>query len=104
MRENSKLYVPVSQAYLVSRYIGTSEEIPSLHTLGTKNWQKTKANAQKAIIGYAQDLLRMSAERIVQGGFTFSSRHTRDGRILKQIFPTQKRKISSAPSLTSKKT
>ncbi|HUD00891.1 MAG TPA: transcription-repair coupling factor, partial [Rhabdochlamydiaceae bacterium] len=69
--EKSKLYVPVSQAYLVSRYIGTSEEIPTLHTLGTKNWQKTKANAQKAIIGYAQDLLRMSAERIVKGGFLF---------------------------------
>ncbi len=69
--DRSKLYVPVSQDYLVSRYIGTSEEIPTLHTLGTKNWQKTKANAQKAIIGYAQDLLRMSAERIVQGGFTF---------------------------------
>lgn len=69
--EKSKLYVPVSQAYLVSRYIGTSEEVPTLHTLGTKNWQKTKAGAQKAIIGYAQDLLRMSAERIVQGGFIF---------------------------------
>ncbi|HEX4838810.1 MAG TPA: transcription-repair coupling factor [Rhabdochlamydiaceae bacterium] len=69
--DHSKLYVPVSQAYLVSRYIGTSEEIPTLHSLGTKNWQKTKANAQKAIIGYAQDLLRMSAQRIVQGGFTF---------------------------------
>ncbi len=69
--DRSKLYVPVSQAYLVSRYIGTSEEVPQLHTLGTKNWQKTKANAQKAIIGYAQDLLRMNAERIVQGGFTF---------------------------------
>lgn len=69
--ERSKLFVPVSQAYLVSRYIGTKEEIPTLHTLGTKNWQKTKAHAQKAIIGYAQDLLRMSAERIVQGGFLF---------------------------------
>ncbi len=69
--ERSKLYVPVSQAYLVSRYIGAKEEVPTLHTLGTKNWQKTKATAQKAIIGYAQDLLRISAERTVQGGFLF---------------------------------
>ena len=69
--ERSKLYVPVSQAYLVSRYIGTKEEIPTLHTLGTKNWQRTKAHAQKAIVGYAQDLLRVSAERTVQGGFVF---------------------------------
>lgn len=69
--EKSKLYVPISQAYLVSRYIGTKEEIPTLHTLGSKNWQKAKDSAQKAIVGYAQDLLRLSAEREVQGGFVF---------------------------------
>jgi transcription-repair coupling factor (superfamily II helicase) len=69
--EKSKLYVPISQAYLVSRYIGAHEEVPTLHTLGTKQWQKTKLHAQKAIIGYAQDLLRMNAERTVKGGFAF---------------------------------
>ncbi len=69
--EKSKLYVPVSQAYLVSRYIGAKEESPTLHTLGTKNWQRAKASAQKAIVGYAQDLLRMNAERQVHGGFIY---------------------------------
>ena len=69
--DNSKLFVPVSQAYLVSRYIGTKEETPVLHTLGTKNWQRAKASAQKAIVGYAQDLLRMNAEREVHGGFLY---------------------------------
>lgn len=71
--EESKLFVPISQAYLVSRYIGAHEEIPILHTLGTKQWQKTKLHAQKAIIGYAQDLLRLNAERTVKGGFSFPS-------------------------------
>jgi transcription-repair coupling factor (superfamily II helicase) len=84
--ERSKLYVPVSQAYLVSRYIGTKEEVPTLHTLGTKNWQKTKANAQKSIIGYAQDLLRMSAERIVQGGFVFPT-DTQEMKNFEEEFP-----------------
>lgn len=69
--KGSKLFVPISQAYLVSRYIGAHEEIPTLHTLGTKQWQKTKLHAQKAIIGYAQDLLRMNAERTLKGGFAF---------------------------------
>ncbi len=69
--EKSKLFVPASQAYLVSRYIGSREETPTLHTIGAKYWQRTKANAQKAIVGYAQDLLRMNAEREVQGGFVF---------------------------------
>jgi transcription-repair coupling factor (superfamily II helicase) len=69
--EASKLYVPASQAYLVSRYIGSSEEIPTLHTLGSKQWQKAKTHAQKAIVGYAQDLLRVSAARTAKGGFLF---------------------------------
>ncbi|HSW86626.1 MAG TPA: transcription-repair coupling factor, partial [Rhabdochlamydiaceae bacterium] len=69
--EESKLYVPVSQSHLVSRYIGSKEEIPTFSTLGTQKWQRTKLHAQKAIIGYAQDLLRMSAERTLKGGFAF---------------------------------
>lgn len=68
---NSKLFVPITQSYLVSRYIGSHEEIPSLHELGTKNWQKTKAKAHTAILGYAQDLLRLNAERSLHGGFSY---------------------------------
>jgi transcription-repair coupling factor (superfamily II helicase) len=69
--ENSKLYVPVSQSHLVSRYIGAKEEIPSFSTLGSPRWQRTKTAAQQAIIGYAHDLLKMNAEREIQGGFVF---------------------------------
>ncbi|MCB1107608.1 MAG: transcription-repair coupling factor [Chlamydiia bacterium] len=68
---NSRLYVPLSQSHLISRYIGTKEEVPTLNVLGTKKWQQAKANAQKAIIGYAKDLLQMQASREAKGGFTF---------------------------------
>ncbi len=67
----SKLYVPASQSHLVSRYIGSKEEVPSLHTLGTKQWLRAKTRVQKAIVGYAQELLKMQAERQVRGGFLF---------------------------------
>ncbi|MGC2594801.1 MAG: transcription-repair coupling factor [Rhabdochlamydiaceae bacterium] len=69
--EKSKLYVPVSQSHLVSRYIGAKEEIPTLSQLGSNRWQKTRTAAQQAIIGYADQLLRMHAERTVQGGYLF---------------------------------
>ncbi|HEY2811411.1 MAG TPA: transcription-repair coupling factor [Rhabdochlamydiaceae bacterium] len=69
--DNSKLYVPVSQSHLVSRYIGSQEEIPTLSQIGSNRWQRTRAHAQQAIIGYADQLLRMNAERIVQGGYPF---------------------------------
>jgi transcription-repair coupling factor (superfamily II helicase) len=69
--EGSKLYVPIAQSHLVSRYIGAKDEIPTFHTLGTQKWHHAKERAEKAIIGYAQDLLRLAAEREIQGGIAF---------------------------------
>ena len=69
--EGSKLFVPVSQSHLVSRYIGAKEEVPTLSQLGSTRWQKTRTAAQQAIIGYADQLLRMYAERAVHGGHVF---------------------------------
>ena len=71
--ERSKLFVPIAQSYLVSRYIGAHEEIPTLHALGTKNWQNTKTKAHTAILGFAQDLLKLNAERELHGGFSYPS-------------------------------
>lgn len=69
--DQSKLFVPLSQAYLVSRYIGTKEESPHLSELGSKRWQKTREAATAQIVGYANDLLQRQAERVVKGGFQF---------------------------------
>ncbi|EKE21479.1 MAG: hypothetical protein ACD_7C00221G0001, partial [uncultured bacterium] len=69
--QNSKLYVPLSQAHLISRYIGSGEESPSLSELGTSKWQKTKNTAQAQILGYASDLLHMQAQRELEGGFEY---------------------------------
>jgi len=69
--ENSKLYVPLSQAYLVSRYIGGDETPPALSSLSSKKWHNTKLAAERKITGYAQDLLQLYAERDLKGGFAF---------------------------------
>ncbi len=69
--ESSKLFVPLSQAHLVSRYIGAQEAMPSLSQLGSKRWQTVCARAQTQIVGYANDLLHSLAERIVKGGFRY---------------------------------
>ena len=68
---NSKLFVPIASSYLVSRYIGSSEQLPTLSQLGTQKWQRARMQAQKAIIGYAEELLRLNAEREVHGGFVY---------------------------------
>lgn len=66
--DKGKLFVPVAQSHLISRYIGAHEETPGLSTLGSARWQKTRSLAQTAIIGYADQLLKMQAQREVNGG------------------------------------
>ncbi len=79
--ETSKLFVPLSQAYLVSRYIGSKEEPPSLSQLGGKRWTQARTQAQAQIVGYANDLLEMYAQRATHGGFAYSP----DSPIMKQF-------------------
>jgi transcription-repair coupling factor (superfamily II helicase) len=79
--DSSKLFVPLSQSHLVSRYIGAKDEPPSLSQLGSKRWQTIRANAQAQIIGYANELLQLYAERAVQGGF----RYPPDGDMMAQF-------------------
>lgn len=70
--EHSKLYVPLNQAHLITKYIGADEEInPKLHTLGSTKWKKTKELTERAILGYASDLLQLYAKRSVKQGFSY---------------------------------
>lgn len=69
--EKAKLFVPMNQAYMISKYIGSSEEIPKMHTLGSSRWKKAKETTEKAILSYAADLLHMYAHREIKGGFVY---------------------------------
>ncbi len=84
--QNSKLYVPLSQAHLISRYIGATDEMPPLSQLGTTKWQKTKNTAQKKIIGYASDLLHLQAQRELEGGFEYP-KDSEETKIFEMDFP-----------------
>ncbi len=70
---SSTLFVPIASSYLVSRYIGSKEEVPTLSQLGTQKWQRARIQAQQAIIGYAEEMLRHHAEREVVGGFVYDA-------------------------------
>lgn len=84
--EASKLFIPVAQSHLVSRYIGSKEELPHLSQLGSNRWLKTRNTAQQAIIGYADQLIRMYAERAVHGGIVFPS-DSSDLQLFEADFP-----------------
>ena len=66
-----KLYVPVSEAHLVSKYIGSGKADPPLNTLGGKRWEKTKEKAEKAVRDLAAELLRIQAVRETERGHAF---------------------------------
>ncbi len=71
--EGARMFVPLMQAHLMTKYIGAGSEgqMPKLHTIGGKLWKKAREQTEKAIIGFAQDLLKLYAERKVQGGLVF---------------------------------
>src|SRR5439155_27101046 len=69
--ERDRLYVPVHQLALVSRYAAGEGARPAVHRLGSGAWQKTKARAKKAIQEMAEELIRAYAERQALPGHAF---------------------------------
>ncbi len=66
-----KLYVPVTEAHLVSKYVGAGKARPTLNLLGGTRWAKAKAEATQAVRDLAADLLHLQAARASQPGFAF---------------------------------
>ncbi len=69
--EPPKLYVAVSEAHLVSKYIGAGKGRPQLNTLGGKRWLNAKKQAEKAIRDLAGELLQIQAVRASESGHAF---------------------------------
>jgi transcription-repair coupling factor (superfamily II helicase) len=70
--QSDQLYVPVHQADRLARYVGAGEAIPSLHRLGTAEWEQVKQRARRAVAEIADDLLELYAAREVVQGHAFS--------------------------------
>jgi len=66
-----KLYVPVSEAHLVSKYVGAGKARPPLNVLGGTRWAKTKAQAEVAVRDLAGEMLSIQAARSSQEGHAF---------------------------------
>jgi transcription-repair coupling factor (superfamily II helicase) len=66
-----KLYVPVTEAHLVSKYVGVGKVRPPLNTLGGTRWNKAKEQAGRAVRDVAAELLQIQAVRESQAGHSF---------------------------------
>jgi transcription-repair coupling factor (superfamily II helicase) len=67
----SKLYVPVAQLHVISRYSGADPESAPLHSLGSGQWEKAKRKAAQQIRDTAAELLNLYARRAAREGFAF---------------------------------
>jgi transcription-repair coupling factor (superfamily II helicase) len=70
-QDKARLFVPLSQAHLISKYIGAAESLPKVHAIGSNRWRHQREATEKAILGFANDLLKVYAEREIKGGFVF---------------------------------
>lgn len=66
--EPPKLYVPVTESHLVSKYVGAGRAHPPLNTLSGTRWKKAKEQAERAVRDVAAELLQIQAVRESQPG------------------------------------
>jgi transcription-repair coupling factor (superfamily II helicase) len=66
--EGDKLYVPVAQLAMVSRYAGMDPENVPLHKLGSSAWSRARARAAQRIRDVAAELLELHAKRAAKKG------------------------------------
>jgi transcription-repair coupling factor (superfamily II helicase) len=68
-RDGALLGVPLEQAHLVGKYVGLGGKTPELNKLGSAAWKTARKSAEKSILDYAAQLLRVQAERQSETGF-----------------------------------
>ena len=74
--DGAKVYVPVTNLHLISRYSGGDPDLAPLHKLGTDTWSKAKRKALEQIHDVAAELLHIQARRQSKPGFAFEMDHT----------------------------
>jgi len=73
--KGDKLYVPVAQLHLVSRYSGTAPELAPLHALGGDAWERAKKKAAQKVRDVAAELLAIYAQREARQGTAMAVDH-----------------------------
>jgi transcription-repair coupling factor (superfamily II helicase) len=72
-QDRDRIYVPVQQLHLVSRYTGAAPEHAPLHKLGTDQWARARRRAAEQVRDVAAELLDLYARRKAQAGLALSA-------------------------------
>ena len=66
------LYIPVDQLGILQKYVGGDGISPRLNKLSGSEWKNTKAKAKAAVTDMAKELIKVSAARMNEKGYSFS--------------------------------
>ncbi|HDS30984.1 MAG TPA: transcription-repair coupling factor, partial [Firmicutes bacterium] len=69
--QNDKLYVPVEQIDQLYRYTSAEGAAPSIHRLGSSDWDRLKRRVKKTMVRMAEDLLKLYRTRMEIAGHSF---------------------------------
>ena len=69
---DDKLFVPTDQVGLLQKYIGSEGVAPRLHRMGTADWARARAKAQKSVEDIADHLLEIYSARKLAKGHAFT--------------------------------
>jgi transcription-repair coupling factor (superfamily II helicase) len=97
-----KLYVPVTESHIISKYVGVGKVRPPLSVLGGSRWGKAKEQAERAVRDLASDLLSLQAKRDAEEGHAFGEdtpwQREFEGAFLFEETPDQLTAIEAAKS------
>ena len=71
--DHDKIYVPINDLNLISKYTQTGDSTVTLHSLNSKRWQKEKTKAKEKIRDVAAQLLKIYSQRKMATGFCYES-------------------------------
>jgi len=69
--DGDKLYVPVTDLHLISRYTGAGADAVALNRLGSDRWKKTRRKAAEKVRDVAAELLDLQARRAARPGHAY---------------------------------
>ena len=95
--DSAKLYVPLEQAFLVSRYVGMGKKGVTLSRLGDGKWASTKKAAEKSIYDYAVEAAQDAGDTGDARRPGLLAGRRRGRRNSRTLSPIKRRPISSAP-------
>ncbi|MCP4219082.1 MAG: DEAD/DEAH box helicase [bacterium] len=82
---DAKIYVPVHEMDILSKYVGFGGGEPPLDKIGGATWETKKKEAGKNIVAFAQELLDLYAKRKAVAGFAFKMQREAEQAFIKEF-------------------